>query len=45
MELRARDRCVRFPRRPLIMGIVNINDDSFCGDGRLDSQLGFGEGT
>lgn len=38
MELRARDRCVRFPRRPLIMGIVNINDDSFCGDGRLDSQ-------
>ena len=38
MELRARDRCVRFPRRPLIVGIVNINDDSFCGDGRLDSQ-------
>lgn len=38
MELRARDRCVRFPRRPLIMGIVNINDDSFCGDGRLDFQ-------
>ena len=38
MELRARDRCVHFPRRPLIMGIVNINDDSFCGDGRLDSQ-------
>src|SRR5215207_7615893 len=38
MELRARDRCVRFPRRPLIMGIVNINDDSLCGDGRLDSQ-------
>ena len=38
MELLARDRCVRFPRRPLIMGIVNINDDSFCGDGRIDSQ-------
>jgi dihydropteroate synthase len=38
MELLARDRCLRFPRRPLIMGIVNINDDSFCGDGRLDSQ-------
>ena len=27
-----------FPRRPLIMGIVNINDDSFCGDGRVDCQ-------
>jgi dihydropteroate synthase len=38
MELLARDRCVRFPRRPLIMGILNINDDSFCGDGRIDSQ-------
>jgi dihydropteroate synthase len=36
MELLARDRCIRFPRRPLIMGIVNINDDSFCGDGRVD---------
>ena len=38
MELRARDRCVRFPRRPLIMGIVNINDDSFFVDGLLDFQ-------
>jgi dihydropteroate synthase len=38
MELLARDRCVRFPRRPLIMGIVNINDDSFCGDGRIDHE-------
>jgi dihydropteroate synthase len=27
---------VRFPRRPLVMGIVNINDDSFSGDGTLD---------
>lgn len=36
MILRARDREVHFPRRPLIMGIVNINDDSFCGDGTLD---------
>ena len=25
-----------FPRRPLVMGIVNINDDSFSGDGSLD---------
>jgi dihydropteroate synthase len=38
MELLARDRRIRFPRRPLIMGIVNINDDSFCGDGRVDCQ-------
>ena len=38
MELLARDRSVRFPRRPLIMGVVNINDDSFCGEGRIDSR-------
>lgn len=25
-----------FPRRPLVMGIVNVNDDSFSGDGTLD---------
>ena len=30
-----RDRIVTFPRRPLVMGIVNINDDSFSGDGSL----------
>ncbi len=36
MILRARGREIVFPRRPLIMGIVNINDDSFCGDGTLD---------
>jgi len=29
-------RTLTFPRRPLVMGIVNINDDSFCGDGTLD---------
>ncbi|MEO8205931.1 MAG: dihydropteroate synthase, partial [Chthoniobacterales bacterium] len=34
--LQMRSREVRFPRRPLIMGIVNINDDSFSGDGRVD---------
>lgn len=34
--LRCRERTVCFPRRPLIMGIVNINDDSFSGDGTLD---------
>lgn len=37
MELTARARRIRFPRRPLIMGILNINDDSFSGDGRLNS--------
>lgn len=31
-------RTIRFPRRPLVMGIVNINDDSFCGDGTLDAR-------
>lgn len=36
MILQARGRRIAFPRRPLIMGIVNINDDSFCGDGTLD---------
>jgi dihydropteroate synthase len=38
MELLARDRRIQFPRRPLIMGIVNINDDSFCSDGRIDHE-------
>ena len=36
MILEARGRVIAFPRRPLVMGIVNINDDSFCGDGTLD---------
>ena len=36
MTLTARGRIVEFPRRPLIMGIVNINNDSFAGDGSLD---------
>lgn len=36
MRLKAREHTVEFPRPPLIMGIVNINDDSFCGDGSLD---------
>ena len=38
MILQARGRVLTFPRRPLIMGIVNINDDSFCGDGTLDPR-------
>lgn len=36
MILKARQHVIEFPRRPLVMGIVNINDDSFCGDGTLD---------
>jgi dihydropteroate synthase len=36
MIWRARDHVLQFPRQPLVMGIVNINDDSFCGDGTLD---------
>lgn len=31
-------RDVIFPRRALLMGIVNINDDSFSGDGTLDPK-------
>jgi dihydropteroate synthase len=34
--LRLPNRTIEFPRRPLIMGIVNVNDDSFSGDGTLD---------
>ena len=36
MKLSARDRIITFPRRPLIMGIVNINHDSFSDDGTLN---------
>jgi dihydropteroate synthase len=36
MIWQARQHRIDFPRRPLVMGIVNINDDSFCGDGTLD---------
>jgi dihydropteroate synthase len=39
MILKARRCTVTFPRRPLVMGIVNINDDSFCGDGTLDPAM------
>lgn len=35
--LQIRERRIAFPRpRPLVMGIVNINEDSFSGDGTLD---------
>lgn len=36
LELQLPDRCLHFPRRPLLMGIVNITDDSFSLDGSLD---------
>lgn len=36
MRLRLAERVIEFPRRPLVMGIVNVNDDSFSGDGTLD---------
>ncbi|WAC20945.1 dihydropteroate synthase [Luteolibacter sp. SL250] len=36
MNWRLPARTITFPRRPLVMGIVNINDDSFSGDGTLD---------
>lgn len=36
MILQARTRSVRFPHRPLVMGIVNITDDSFSGERTLD---------
>lgn len=36
MRLRLPERVIEFPRRPLVMGIVNVNDDSFSGDGSLD---------
>lgn len=36
MQLKLKDRVIEFPRRPLLMGIININDDSFSNDGTLD---------
>jgi dihydropteroate synthase len=36
MILTVRGKTIEFPRRPLIMGIVNITDDSFAGDGSLE---------
>jgi dihydropteroate synthase len=36
MRLALPGRTIGFPRRPLVMGIVNVNDDSFSGDGTLD---------
>jgi len=38
VQLQFRNRCLKFPRRPLIMGIVNANDDSFSADGSLEKE-------
>ena len=38
LELQLPERCLHFPRRPLLMGIVNITDDSFSQDGSLDLE-------
>jgi dihydropteroate synthase len=38
MILTMRGRTIEFPRRPLVMGVVNINDDSFAGDGSLEIE-------
>lgn len=43
MELHARHHRIQFPRRPLVMGIVNLNDDSFCNDGTLDAEAAFAQ--
>lgn len=39
MNLQLPRRVIGFPRRPLVMGIVNVNDDSFSGDGTLDFDV------
>ena len=36
MRLAARGRIIEFPRRPLVMGIVNLVADSFSGDGIVE---------
>jgi hypothetical protein len=38
LELHCRDRQIPLSGNPLLMGILNINDDSFAGDGRLDAD-------
>ena len=45
MSLVARGRTIEFPRRPLIMGIVNLVADSFSGDGIVDIDRAFERAT
>lgn len=43
MKLRLKDRVLTWQGRPWVMGIVNINDDSFSGDGTLDFEEAWGQ--
>lgn len=36
VQLQLRDRCLNFDARPMVMGIINANDDSFSADGSLE---------
>lgn len=38
MKLLAREHVIDFPRRPLVMGIVNLSADSFSGDGNPEVE-------
>jgi len=38
MKLRVRDRIIDCSKKIMVMGIININDDSFSGDGTLDQH-------
>ena len=38
MKLNVRDQTVDFTNRPMVMGIININNDSFSDDGTLDQK-------
>jgi len=37
-SLKCHGKTIHFPRKPMVMSIVNINDDSFSGDGTLDAD-------
>jgi len=43
MRLIARGHTLEWPRRPLIMGIVNLSMDSFSGDGLDDAEAAMGK--
>ena len=43
MKLLARGHTLTWPRRPLIMGIVNLSADSFSGDGLPDVEAALAE--
>ena len=44
MKLNVRDQTVDFTNRTMVMGIININDDSFSGDGTLDQKKSHDDG-